>query len=381
IRHLQRVESIGTFTMGMAHDFNNILQIIVASAQMIDLKFQRGELKKEDLKKYIDNIISISNRGAELIKRLKIFTRKEIPNAEILDFEQVVLNTVDLLRSLFPKFIDIEVRSNCAGVKVYGSRIEIQQAFLNIAINAKDAIVEKKEKGMLNENGKILIETCVKDITLEDADIFKVNPGKYVCVSVSDNGIGMDEKTKSRIFEPFFTTKRPEIGTGLGMATVFGIVTSHGGFITVDSKLGEGTKVAFYLPVVSIDEIPKVGQKVKEVEKGTGATVMIICENQNLKSKLKSFFESKGVEILFADDKVIAVKVLNENSEKIGTILIDSKTPRLKLKDTIAELKILKPSVKIILLYSTQETSEIEGVEVIENPESEMEKLIELARL
>ncbi len=379
IRHLQRVESIGTFTMGMAHDFNNILQIIVASAQMIDFKFQRGELKKEDLKKYIDNIISISNRGAELIKRLKIFTRKEIPNAEILDFEQVISSIIEIFRSLFPKFIDIEVRLNCAGVKVYGSRVEIQQALLNIAVNAKDAIVEKEEKGMLKENGKILIETCVKEITLEEADIFKVNPGKYVCVSVTDNGIGMDEKTKSRIFEPFFTTKRPEIGTGLGMATVFGVVTSHGGFITVDSKFGEGTKVTFYLPIASMEEISEVKERVEKIEKK--ASVMIISENSNLKSNLKLFFESKGVEVLLADDKVIAVKVLSENSESIRAILIDSKSPRLKLKDTIAELKILKPSVKIILLYSTQETSEIEGVEVIEDPESEVEKLIEVVSL
>ncbi len=378
IRHLQRVESIGTFTMGMAHDFNNILQIIVASAQMIDLKFQRGELKKEDLKKYIDNIISISNRGAELIKRLKIFTRKEIPNAEILDFERVIFNIVDVLKSLFPKFIEIEVKSDCAGAKVYGSRIEIQQALLNIAVNARDAIVEKKEKGMLNENGKILIEVCVKDITLEESEIFKVNPGKYVCVSVSDNGIGMDEKTKSRIFEPFFTTKRPEIGTGLGMSTVFGIVSSHGGFITVDSKPGEGTKVTFYLPVVSAEELSEVKKGAEEP--GKKPAVMLVSENSNLKSKLKSFFESRGVQVLIGDDKVIAVKVLSENDENVGVILIDSKTQRLKLKDTIAELKILKPSAKLILLYSTPEASEIEGVEIFEDPENELDKLFELVK-
>ncbi|MCX7763210.1 MAG: PAS domain S-box protein [Candidatus Kryptonium sp.] len=380
LRHLQRVESIGTFTMGMAHDFNNILQVIVASAQMIDIKSQKGELKSEDLKKYIDNIITISNRGAELIKRLKIFVRKEIPSAEVLEFEQVVLNTVEILKSVFPKFIEIEVKLNTKDTKVYGSRTEIQQALLNIAINAKDAIVEKREKGLLDGGGMITIETGIKDVSFEDSEILKVNPGRYVCVAVTDNGIGMDENVKTRIFEPFFTTKRPEIGTGLGMATVFGIVTSHSGYITVDSKPGEGTRVEFCLPVIGIEKSPeKITTEILSKEKALQrSATLIISENDELRKKLKKILESAGFEVLCSDDRVLAVKMLSENLDKIDLILINSKTPRIKLKDTIAELKILKPEVKIVLLYSTPETLEIEGVEVLEKPEEEIESIIRI---
>jgi PAS domain S-box-containing protein len=382
IKHLQRVESIGTFTMGMAHDFNNILQIIVTSAQMMDIKISSGKVSKDELKKYIDNIISISNRGAELIKRLKIFVRREIPSAEVFKFDEVVLTTAEILRAVFPKFIELEVKANTGNVKIYGSKIEIQQALLNIAVNAKDAIVEKIEKGVKDYRGKVVIETCIKDVSTEEAETLKVNPGKYVCVAVVDNGIGMDEKTKSRIFDPFFTTKKPEIGTGLGMSTVFGIISSHGGFINVDSKLGEGTRVEFYLPVAEVEEtVPVVEEEVDSKKKEVKSAIMIISEDVGLKTKLKSIFESLGFGFLFPGDKVVAVKMLKENFDKVDLIFIDARKPRLDLRTTVAELKILKPKVKIILLYPAPEDEDIDGVEIIRNPDVELENLLKLTKI
>lgn len=379
VRHLQRVESVGTFTMGMAHDFNNILQVIVASAQLMDLKISTGEVKKDELKKYIDNIISISNRGAELIKRLKIFTRKEIPDAEIFKFDEVILTTAEILKSIFPKFIELEIKANAGSVKVYGSKTEIQQALLNIAVNAKDAVVEKKKRGIEDYRGKIIIETCVKDISTEEAEIFKVSPGKWVCVAVVDNGVGMDEKTRSRIFEPFFTTKRPEIGTGLGMSTVFGIINSHGGFIKVDSKLGEGTRVEFYLPIAQVgkETVPVIEDRPK-VKGDFKNAVMVISEDTGLKTKLKTIFEPLGFEILFPDDKMIAVKVLSENLDRVDLIFIDTRKQRLDLRTTVAGLKILKPGVKIILLYLNREAEEIDGVEILRDPDVELENFVKL---
>ncbi len=375
IRHLQRIESMGTFTMGMAHDFNNILQVIIGSAQVIKLKAERGELKREDLNKYLDNIISISNRGSELIKRLKIFTRKKIPSAEIFEFDQVVSEFVDVLKTLLPSFIEYEVELNSRGVKVYGSETEIQQALLNIVVNARDAIVEKKEKNFLDGVGKVIIKTCIKDISPKDAEIFRVSPGKYVCVSVIDNGIGMDEETKAKIFEPFFTTKRPDIGTGLGMSMVFGIISSHSGFITVDSKFGEGTTVSFYLPVVELEE--KVSTETLTSEGSFKDTVMIISVDADLVKRLKSIIENEGFKVLTVDDRVVAVKVLSENLDRVGLIFIDSKMPRLELKDTIAQLKILRSDVGIALLRLTPETAGIEGVRVIENLDR-VEEIVEL---
>ncbi len=381
IRHMQRVELIGTFTMGMAHDFNNILQVIVASAQLMDLKISAGEMNKDELRRYIENIIAISNRGAELIKRLRIFARKEISSAELFKFDEVILTTAEILKTVFPKFIELEIKANTGNVKVYGSKAEIQQALLNTAVNAKDAVVEKRERGIKDYQGKIVIETCVKDVATEEAEIFKVNPGKYVCVAVVDNGIGMDEKTKSRIFEPFFTTKRPEIGTGLGMCTVFGIISSHGGFIKVDSKLGEGTRVEFYLPIAEVEEtVPLIEEKV-ESKKGIKNAVMVISEDVGLKAKLITIFESLGFEILFPDDKVVAVKMLDENFDKVDLIFIDTRKQRLDLRTTIAELKILKPKAKIILLYSTPEAEDIDGVEILRNPDVELENFVELVRI
>ncbi len=378
VRHLQRVELIGTFTMGMAHDFNNILQVIVASAQMIELKMRSGKFEPSDIRKYVDNIISISDRGAELVKRLKIFTRKEIPNTEVFKFDDVIFWLEQILKVLFPKFIEVEVKPGAWDVKVRGVKTEIQQALLNIVTNARDAIVEKKEKGMLEGSGKIEVFSCVKGISLEEAYIYKVEPGKYVCAGVSDNGIGMDEATKARIFEPFFTTKRPDIGTGLGMSTVFGIVVSHGGFLKVDSKLGEGTKVEVYLPVfegeMSVVEEPKTRAV------GVNEAVMLISGSNDLKSKIRITFESIGLEVLFSDDRMVAVKTLSENLDKIKLVLIDSKTPRLKVNDIVAELRALKPGLMIALLYATSEVIEVGGVKVFGDPDLEFEKLVEFVR-
>jgi len=230
---------------------------------------------------------------------------------------------------------------------------------------------------LLDGPGKITIEVSVKNISLEEAEIFKVSSGKYACISVVDNGIGMDEKTRERVFEPFFTTKKPEIGTGLGMSTVFGIVSSHGGFIRIDSKLGEGTKVEFCLPLV--DEISKkVAVSVESVKKvDKKSAVMIVSEKNDLREKLIEAMRGAGFEVLCSEDKVIAVKMLSENLDKVDLILINSKTQRLKLKDTIAELKILKPDVKIVLLYSTPETEGIDGVEVLEKPEDQITRIFE----
>ena len=367
LKHLQRVESIGTFTMGIAHDFNNILQIIIASAQMIDFKVSRGNIKPEELKKYIDNIISISNRGAELIKRLKIFTRKEIPGAEVLDLDQMISETLNIIKMPLPEFIDIDVKLNAKGSKVFALKTEIQQALLNIVLNSKDAIIEKMKKGLLNSQGKIIVETRIREISTEEAEVFKVKPGKYVCVRVIDNGIGMDEKTKVRVFEPFFTTKQPEIGTGLGMTTVFGIVVSHGGFITLDSKLGEGTTVEICLPVYE-KEAPKLETEKTKVEEQK-KNIMLISENRELKNEVRRVLEGIGFDVIFADDRVSAFKILSENSDKISFVLIDSKTPRLHLREVIAELKIVKPDIRIVLLYSTPESVGLENIEVIENPD------------
>jgi CheY-like chemotaxis protein len=319
------------------------------------------------LKKYIDNIISISNRGAELIKRLKIFTRREVPGAEVLDFDQTIAGMMDIFKTLLPEFIEVELKLNAGGSKIFASRTEIQQALLNIVVNSKDAIIEKRKKGLLNSQGKIIIETRIREISTEEAEVFKVKPGKFVCVRVIDNGIGMDEKTKVRVFEPFFTTKQPEIGTGLGMPTVFGIVVSHGGFITIDSKLGEGTSVVICLPIYEKEASQLETEKIK-VEKQK-ENIMLISENRELKNEVRRVLEKIGFDVIFADDRVSAFKILSENSDKISFVLIDSKTPRLHLREVIAELKIVKPGIKIVLLYSTPESVGLENIEVIENPD------------
>jgi PAS domain S-box-containing protein len=345
IRQFQHLESIGTLAAGIAHDFNNILQVIIGSTQLLRMK-----IENPDLRKYIDSIISVANRGSELSKRLLIFTRKRIEEAEILNLNELVREAGRVIQETFPKQVKMDMQLQAPDATIRGIRAEIQQVILNLTVNARDAIISKIESSSGQFEGKLLIRTWNKFLPPEEAEINRVSSGEYVIVSVIDNGIGMNEETRRRIFEPFFTTKRPEIGTGLGLSIIYGIVRTHGGFITVESSPGKGTRFDVYFPVAEKKLLTlRTGYIRDKSYKEKMPSILIIESDARLKTELKERLEECGFKAYITSDGVEAAKFFEEKKDDIGVVVLDIYMPRLNGKDMIAQFKILKPDIKIII--------------------------------
>ena len=234
----QKMEAIGQFAGGIAHDFNNILTAIMGYGNLVKMKI-KGD---ESLVKYIDNILTSAEKAANLTKSLLTFTRKQVIDPKPTDVNEVILNAEKLLSKLIGEDIEFSVKLNSNSLIVIADGNQIIQVLMNLATNARDA---------MPRGGKLTIRTDI--IEIDDTFIQEHGYGKkglYALISFEDTGIGMNDKTMERMFEPFFTTKEVGKGTGLGLATVYGIIKQQNGYIGVRSALNEGTTFNIYLPIV-----------------------------------------------------------------------------------------------------------------------------------
>ena len=236
----QKMEAIGRLAGGIAHDFNNLLTIILGNSKLA----KRQMPADGDLAEILEEIISSSKRAAELTKQLLAFARKGKKHTVAVDIHKLLAEAVGLLERGLDKRIEIKLKLNAEQFTIAGDPVQLQTAFLNLGLNARDA---------MGEGGRMVFAT--QTVALDEKTIgrhhYKLSPGRYMQVSVSDTGVGMDEQTRQRVFEPFFTTKEAGEGTGLGLASVYGCVESHNGSIYVTSKPGRGTTFKALLPLVN----------------------------------------------------------------------------------------------------------------------------------
>jgi PAS domain S-box-containing protein len=233
LRQSQKMEAVGRLAGGIAHDFNNILGIVTACTELL-----RGRIDANNLE-YVENIRDAANRGASLTKQLLAFGRRQAAQPQLLDLNERLSEVSKLLRPLMGDDVEVLLPARSAMAVVEIDPGQLDQIIVNLAVNARDA---------MPHGGKLIVETAVFNIDESFARDHSMAPGRYVTLSVSDNGTGMDEATRSRIFEPFFTTKETGKGSGLGLSTVYGIVTQAGGHIWVYSEPGHGTTFKIYLP-------------------------------------------------------------------------------------------------------------------------------------
>ncbi len=241
LRQAQKMESIGTLAGGIAHDFNNILTALIGYASLIQMKMD----KDSGLKSYVDQILSASGKAAELVSGLLAFSRKQPVTLMPLDINNTIQATKKLLQRLLSEDIELCTSFAMADMIVMADKSQMDQILFNLATNARDA---------MSKGGTLIIETGIAGI---DTAFIRIHgfgePGRYVLISVSDTGTGMDRATREKIFDPFFTTKETGKGTGLGLATVYGIVKQHHGYITVHSEPGHGTTFHIYLPAIKTE--------------------------------------------------------------------------------------------------------------------------------
>lgn len=350
ILQLQKMESIGRLAGGIAHDFNNVLNVILGYGEIILSKLH----PQDPLREYVTHIVEAGKRAANLTQQLLAFSRKQTLKPQVTDINILIRNIEDMLHRLVGEdvILELSLSSNIGMVKV--DPVQIEQVILNLVVNARDA---------MPHGGKLLIKTTTvnldKDYVARYADL---NPGKYVVLSVTDTGIGMDKETLSRIFEPFFTTK--EKGTGLGLATAYGIVRQSGGHIWVYSEPGRGTTFKIYLPVVEAkSEIVSV--KSEELHSGRGEHILVVEDEKSLRELMVSFLTMLGYTVTVAANGGEALLLVEEKGVIPDLIITDIVMPYITGKQLVERLRRKHPYLKVIYMsgYASEAVFDKEEME------------------
>jgi two-component system cell cycle sensor histidine kinase/response regulator CckA len=336
LRQAQKMEAIGTLAGGVAHDFNNILTVITGLGSVVQMSASLDEHTRQ----YIDQILLASQRAADLTQSLLAFSRKQSIMVSPHSVNSLIATTAKLLRRLLPEDIELKLHpGDQAGVTLLDVS-QFDQVLMNLATNARDA---------MPHGGSFTIKTgnVELDETFQETHGFGKS-GRYVHLSISDTGIGMDDKTMARIFDPFFTTKEIGKGTGLGLASVYGIVKQHGGYITVTSSLGEGTTFDIYFPPVEGDEPQSVVSTAQP--KGGSETVLVVEDDPGVRNVITGILRKEGYVVLEAGDGDDAIRVFGEHRETIKLVILDVVMPGKNGSAVFDEIARIEPKIKAIFM-------------------------------
>jgi len=360
----QKFLSIGTLAGGIAHDFNNILGIILAFTSVLE----RSEGDKEKISKSTTAITQAVSRGAGLVRQILTFARQTSAVVKPVLIPDLVREIVNMLKETFPEVIEFKTTMENNVPFINADHSQMHQVLLNLCVNARDAMPKGGIIGI--EVKTVTSETLVRQFPEAKND-------RYISISVSDTGIGMDEATRSRIFDPFFTTKEQGKGTGLGLSVVYGIIQDHHGFISVDSTVGQGTTFHLYIPILQEEKKPEEIKyiKVEELQRGS-ETILFVEDEELLRDIVQSSLESNGYKVLIASHGREAVDIYKKQYKDIALVLSDMGLPKLGGIDVYAILKEINPKIKIIFasgFISLETRSELfkEGVKgIIQKPYS-----------
>ncbi len=339
LRQSQKMEGIGQLAGGIAHDFNNLLTVINSYSDMLlaetgfDNPFARNGL---------DQIKEAGYRAALLTRQLLAFSRRQVLQPTVMDLNEVVSNIVKLLRRLIGEDIRMVLCLYPALGRVKVDAGQMEQIIMNLAVNARDA---------LPGGGEMTIETM--NVELDSATVRthpSIEPGSYVMLAVSDTGCGMDADTQARIFEPFFTTKEPGKGTGLGLATVYGIVEQSGGKIDVQSTLGQGTTLKIYLPRVE-EEIEQVESTSTLDESLRGSeTILLVEDEEMVRSLAQVLLERNGYTVLAARNGTDALRMVEQGTRMIHLLLTDVVMPGMNGPALAERILAIRPATKVLYM-------------------------------
>ncbi len=333
----QKMEAIGRLAGGIAHDFNNLLGVILGNSEMI---LKAGPSSAPHIER-VEQIKMAGEEAATVTKQLLAFARQQVSEPQKLDLNVVLTDLEPLLRRILEEYVQMEMVLSRDLGEIKNDRSQLSQVILNLVANARDA---------MRKGGRLTIETS--NTYLGEAyarDHLDVVPGPYVQLSVTDTGEGMDKETVSRIFEPFFTTKEQGSGSGLGLATVYGIVRQSGGHIWVYSEPGRGTTFKIYLPRVSGIATDKIGGNPDEVSSGT-ETILLVEDSKLLARVTRDFLLSAGYRVLMAAEAAEALHIASEYSGRIHLLLTDVVMPHMNGRELSEELLKKRPQVKVLYM-------------------------------
>jgi signal transduction histidine kinase len=349
LRHAQKMEAIGQLAAGIAHDFNNILTVI-SGYTSLQLTKNPDPATAESLRQMAD----ASDRATNLTRQLLTFSRKQIMQPKVLDINDLLHHLSKMLRRIIGE--DITLHSQCAPKLpcIFADPTNMEQIILNLAVNARDA---------MPNGGQFTIKTFSE--SFQPADLPRTNPdatpGQFVCLQVSDSGCGMDASTLGRIFEPFFTTKEVGKGTGMGLATVYGIVKQHEGWIEVQSELGKGTTFFIHLPASEHANSEQATQTTEApLAHGEGHLILVVEDDATIRQLVQEILEYYHYEVITATDSEEALALWKERSAEVGLLLTDMVMPGGKSgRDLAEQLSIERPDLKVV--YTTGYSADLFG--------------------
>ncbi len=362
LAQVQKFEAIGQLAGGIAHDFNNMIGAILGWAE---LGIEETEPASR-LQRHFDKVRQQAECAAALTQQLLAFARRQILEPRNIDLNHTVTETLSLLEKVIGSNIEIHLNLHLQPPSVRADPTQVAQVMMNLCINARDA---------MPSGGSLLIESS--SVTVDEKFCAQhpfAHCGDFALLTVSDSGTGMDQATLDRIFEPFFTTKETGKGTGLGLATIYGIVRQHGGFVDVTSKLNVGTTFRIYLPLAGTGEPVSVVAGDPGAIRGGNETILIAEDHEGLREIARETLSNLGYTTIIATDGEQAVREFERHADKIDLVLFDVVLPKLSGPDAYAKISKLRPDVPVVFAtgYSADiallHKSEIQGLALLQKP-------------
>ncbi len=338
LRQAQKMEAVGRLAGGVAHDFNNLLTVIRGNSNLL---MDRGSVDQLQ-HKYVEQIQKAADRAVSMTRQLLAFSRMQVLQPRVLDLNVTISEMSKMIPRLIGEHIEFTFAAEPKLASVLADPGQIEQVFLNLAVNARDA---------MPNGGTLTVRTG--NISMSETEARKRPPmpsGEYVLLAVSDTGHGMDAETKARIFEPFFTTKEVGKGTGLGLATVYGVVKQTGGFIWVESSPDKGATFEIYLPV-STRQVEKTDMAgTAKPFPGGKETILLVEDETGVRELASEFLRSAGYTILEANDGASALAIANEHGGPIELLLTDMVMPRMNGKDLAQKVCAMRADIRVVFM-------------------------------
>ena len=350
LRHSQKMQAVGQLAGGIAHDFNNLLLAIQGYTDLVLLSVEPDS----PLQEHLSQVIKAAKRASTLTRQLLAYSRRQQLHPVLIDLNDTISNLMKMLRRLIGVNIDLDIHPGLNLGMVSADPGQIEQVLLNLVVNARDAVGEEGQVTISTKNCNITKAQC--------APYPNVQPGSYVALSVQDTGLGIEEENLSRIFEPFFTTKEVGKGTGLGLATVYGIIEQHGGFIDVESEVGKGTTFHVYLPFVETARAEAKEERAKVVRGGT-ETILVAEDEEMVRILAQSILERAGYNVLLAENGKIALDIFLARHSEISLVILDVIMPVMGGKAAMNRMRDHSPEMPFLFLSGYAANAVIEEAE------------------
>jgi two-component system, cell cycle sensor histidine kinase and response regulator CckA len=339
LRHVQKMESVGQLAGGVAHDFNNLLMVILGHSEML----LNGATLSQEVTESLQNIHTAATRAGNLTRQLLAFSRKQIMRPGRLDLKELVGSVIQMLERTIGEHIKVVTQCQPGLNPVFADRNMVEQIVMNLAVNARDA---------MPNGGQLTISVNSQNIDAAHGLVqSESRPGRFICLSVTDTGSGIPEDVLPRIFEPFYTTKEVGKGTGLGLATVYGNVKQHNGWVEVESRIGHGTTFNVYLPATGLSQSPDVAKVQARAVTGGTETILVVEDEPSLNKLINVTLKRQGYKMHAASSGAEALATWAARLNEVDMLLTDIVMPEgLSGWELAKKLQAVKPSLKVIYM-------------------------------